>query len=376
MTVRVTKQEFNLREKLIELDKPIGIKGSELMKSETTQDARDFLSVGRKNMVINGAMQINQRNGSSTHTGVTDAYTLDRYKFKENTSGAVNVNRDAFPAGDNHPEGFRYALQVACSSADTSLSGTEHAVIMHMIEGYDIEGTGWGTLGAKDVTLSFWVKTTIPGTYSVSLSNGAQNKCQVKEYQAGQYGYAPGWEKIEIVFKRCIDGSWDNNTGTGIKITWGLAGAQSTYATSDLGNWKTSNLFLSSNQVNFMQNTNARFFITGVQLEIGQNATDFEHRRYHDELALCKRYYQYMAGEIVNAINNNSDRIPIPTFPVEMRAAPSYAVDSNVFTEFSAGTNRTITAFWSSTKYGGGYAQLNSSPSNGVYVNIRASADL
>ena len=116
--------------------------------------------------------------------------------------------------------------------------------------------------------------------------------------------------------------------------------------------------------------------MTGVQYEIGESATDFEHRNYAEELQLCKRYYQYISGEIVNAINNNAQRIPIPMFPVEFRANPTYNADSNVFVEFSSGTHRTITGFHSSTKNGGGYAQLNATPSNGVYVNLKATAEL
>ena len=289
MTVRVNKSEFNFREKVTELSSPMGQKGSELMRSETVYQARNALSADRKNLVINGNMAIDQRNDGSSFTA-TDHYVLDRYKLKENTSGSFSINRDAFPVGDQHPEGHRYAMQIACSGADTSLSGNEHGVIFQMIEGFNTIGTGFGTKAAKNMTLSFWVKTNVPGTYSIALQNGAQNRCQVKEYQAGMSGMV--WEKISVTFSGCNDGTWVVSTAVGMKITWGLAGAQSTYATTDIDAWKSSNLFLSADQVNFFSSTNNRFFLTGVQLEIGDQATEFEHRSYGEELALCQRYFQ------------------------------------------------------------------------------------
>ena len=332
MTVRIAKQPVNIREKLSELERPIGLKGSELLRAETAQEARDLVSAGRKNLIINGAMMINQRYGTSSAT-VTDAYVLDRFKFKENHGGAASINRDAFPVSDNHPAGFRYAMQVACSTADTSLTSNEHSVIMHMVEGYNIGGTKFGTTNAENMTLSFWVKTNAPGTYSVTLKNGAQNRCQIKEYTVGMSGYV--WEKVVLTFSGCTDGSWDDGNGIGMKLEFGLAGGQASYATSDLNTWKTSNLFLSTNQRNFFDSTNNRFSITGIQLEIGNNATEFEHRSYGEELALCQRYYlQFGYNSNINRLiwtgdvtTGNTYYLPIQ-FPVEMRSEPTVAIQN------------------------------------------------
>ena len=188
--------------------------------------------------MINGNMSIDQRNNGSSFTA-TDHYVLDRYKFKENTTdGSFSINRDAFPVGDQHPEGHRYAIQIACSGAtNTTLSGNEHGVIFQFVEGFNTIGTGFGTKAAKNMTLSFWVKTNVPGTYSIALQNGAQDRCQVKEYQAGMSGMV--WEKISVTFSGCNDGTWVVSTAAGMKITWGLAGAQSTYATTDIDAWKS-----------------------------------------------------------------------------------------------------------------------------------------
>ena len=329
MSVSVTKSGFNVREKLKQLQKPIGLKGSELMRAETAQEARDLVSAGRRNLIINGAMMINQRYGTSSAT-VTDDYVLDRFKFKENHAGAASINRDAFPVSDNHPAGFRYTMQVACSTADTSLTSNEHSVIMHNVEGYNIGGTRFGTSSAKNMTLSFWVKTNAPGTYSAALKNGAQNRCQIKEYTVGMSGYV--WEKVVLTFSGCTDGTWDDDIGTGMKLEFGLAGGQTSYATSDLNTWKTSNLFLSTNQRNFFDSTNNRFSITGIQLEIGNNATDFEHRSYGEELALCQRYFLKLGGE--SKIMGMGSGTTISTtqgwgvvqFPVTMRTYPTAAL--------------------------------------------------
>ena len=334
MTVRANKPAFNVREKLKELERPIGIAGNQILKSDSAQDVRSYLAAGRKNLVINGDMRINQRYGTASAV-VTDDYVLDRFKFKENHGGSASINRDQFPMGDNHPDGHRYAMQVACASTDTSLSGTEHSVIMHMIEGYNCIGTGFGTGEAKNVTLSFWVKTNCQGTYSVALKNSAQNKCMVKEYTAGEYGY--NWQKIVITFPGCTDGSWLYDQNIGMKLEFALA-AGTTYTTSDFGKWKSSNVFLSPNQVNFYQSTNNRFFITGIQLEIGDEATDFDHRLYGEELALCQRYYerhnwsngQYVAASIHHGPSSGtSSRFIFPYLTRKRTTGPSFTASGS-----------------------------------------------
>ena len=323
MALRASKPAFNVREKLTELGRRFGLKGSELAAAETVQEARDLVSAGRRNLIINGAMMVNERYGTSSAV-VSDAYVLDRFKFKENHGGAASINRDAFPVSDNQPAGFRYAMQIACSTADTSLTGNEHSVIMHMVEGYNIGGTKFGTPNAENMTLSFWVKTNAPGTYSVALKNGSQNRCQVKEYQVSG-GLV--WQKIVLTYSGCTDGTWDDGDGIGMKLEFGLAGAQATYATSDLNTWKSSNLFLSPNQRNFFDSTNNRFFITGIQLEIGNNATDFEHRSYGEELALCQRYYGKirLANQewIYNEASTSNHKWHWVNIPFTMRANPT-----------------------------------------------------
>ena len=374
MTVRVNKPSFNIREKLSELGRKFGLKGSELAAAETVQEARDLVSAGRRNLIINGAMMVNQRYGTSSAV-VTDAYVLDRFKFKENHGGAASINRDAFPVSDNQPAGFRYAMQIACSTADTSLTSNEHAVIMHMVEGYNIGGTKFGTPNAENMTLSFWVKTNAPGTYSVALKNSSQNRCQIKEYRVSG-GLV--WQKIVLTYSGCTDGTWDDGDGIGMKLEFGLAGAQSAYATSDLNTWKSSNLFLSTNQRNFFDSTNNRFFITGIQLEIGNNATDFEHRSYGEELALCQRYYYKDTGtveggglSVVTAALDSITGINV-NFPVTMRSNPALSLLGTTYrTGGTTDAQRvTTTGFvWGRKQTGSGSANIGAYATGGFEVD-------
>jgi len=314
MTVRVSKSAFNIREKLSELDKPTGLKGNELMRSDNAQDARNLIGAGRKNMIINGAMQVAQRGTSFT---VSDAFTLDRYKFKIAGGGAATITQSS-----TTPDDFSYSYKVDITTADTSVANTDHGVIMHMVEGYDFAQANFGSSAAKACKLSFYVRSNKTGTYGVAFQNGAQNRSCIQEYTINS---ADTWERKTITIPADTGGSWATTNGTGLKITWGLMGG-STYATSTLGSYNGSNVFLTSNQVNLFDNTSGEWYMTGVQLEVGSTSTDFEHRSFGEELQLCQRYF-----ETVNLYGSNSNytsggynrQIGQVHWKVEKRAVPT-----------------------------------------------------
>ena len=333
MTVRISKPEFNLREKISELDKPSGIKGNELLRSETTQEARDIIGAGRKNMVINGQMFINQRNGTSSYAiphGTGGSYGgPDRWAVNEATDGSVSVNMDGDPYGGNgdgsEVQEFERAFQIACSGASGGLSSTHNVHFFQNIEGYNIIPLGWGTPGAKSATLSFWVRSNVYGTYCVGLENNGTDRCCIREYEL-----KPGfkWQKVTLTFPPCTDGTWNVTNGTGIRLRFTLASG-SQYDDGIDGKWVNSDELTTGNQVNFMSSTNSRFFITGVQLEVGKNATNFEHRSYGDELALCHRYYQQIEGysDLImfgsgRANGTTEAQVAVP-LAVPLRASPS-----------------------------------------------------
>ena len=217
MTVRVNKSSFNIREKLSELGRKFGLKGSELVAAETVQEAREVVSAGRKNLVINGAMNINQRYGTSSHTipnATGGTYVLDRWAINEATDGSVSVNMDGDPAGGNgagyEVQEFTQAMQIACTGTDSSIGSTQNLHFFQNIEGYNTIGLKWGTAFASDVTLSFWVRSNAPGTYCVGLENNGTDRSCIKEYTINP-GFS--WQKVVLTFPGCSDGTWVKDNG-------------------------------------------------------------------------------------------------------------------------------------------------------------------
>ena len=329
MTVRVNKQPFNIREKLSEVERPIGVKGNELMRAETAQDARDLVSAGRKNLIINGDMRICQRYGFNNPQTAdnTNKYYLDRFTVRENTSGAFQV-RQSTPG---YP--FEAAMQINVTTADTSIASNEYARIQYYVEGNDARAVDWGKSGSKDhLTLSFWVKTNAPGEYHVSIENSNNNyyPIMVKKYTIEQ---SDVWQKIVVTFPPPGEYNFHRGEGVGLRITWSLA-IGSSYNTATENSWFTSSYQMStSTQRNFMDTVGNDFYLTGVQLEKGRNATDFEHRPYTEELALCQRYFYINGGEehdiISQAFSPHTTEIAIAwPHPTEMRAVPTVTISS------------------------------------------------
>lgn len=333
MALRVSKDSIDLRKKLSELERPIGLKGNELMRSDTVQDARDLVSAGRKNMIINGQMYINQRNSGSytiPHATGGSYGGPDRWAINEATGGSVSVNMDGDPSSANatgsEVKQFTKAMQIACSGVDNALDTQENLHFFQNIEGYNTIGLKWGTVNASDVTLSFWVRTNVPGIYCVGLENNSTNRCCIKEYTV-ESGF--DWQKIVLTFPGCKDGTWVKDNGCGIRVRFCL-GTGNAYNDGIEGEWVNSDELSTANQTNFMTSTSNRFFITGVQLEKGRNATDFEHRPYQEELALCQRYYGKIKMSqqewLYNESNTSSHKWHWTNIPFSMRINPSVDV--------------------------------------------------
>ena len=395
MTVRVSKPEFNLREKITELDKPTGLKGSELMTADTAQDARELISAsGRKNMIINGAMTINQRNGTSSYTiphATGGSYGgPDRWAVNEATDGSVSVNMDGDPAGSNgngyDVQEFTRAFQLACAGT-ASLSSSHNVHFFQNIEGYNMAHLGWGTMSAKPVTLSFWVKTNVTGVFAVGLENSTPDRCCIRDYK--QKGDSK-WNKVVLTFPGCTDGTWNTTNGCGMRVRFCLAsGVQ--YDDGVDGVWVNSDELCTttSQVVNFMDSTNNRFFITGVQLEVGKNATEFEHRSHAEELSLCQRYYerhnwsasQYVGASIQHDTNSvTSSRFVFPYLTRKRSSTPSFTA-SGTFKGYPPNETVTLTGevesdtaarvnVVRSTSYAGGTGILILSLNNGNYFEI------
>ena len=317
MTVRVNKDSFNLREKLSELERPIGLKGSDLMSADTAQEARDLVSAGRKNILINGACTINQRFGSGTYTltSSTAYFPVDRFKSWAAGGGQFTIQRS-----DNAPPGFKNSLMFTVSTADSSIASGDYYVVQQRVEGYNFAHLNWGTANAKPVTLSFWVKADVTGKYGISFWPNGQNYNYVTHYNINT---TDTWEYKTITIPGATSGTWLTDSGMGFGIWWDL-GSGSTYETSTTETWGQSNKFLPTSTTKMISTNGAKFRMTGVQLEVGKNATDFEHRSYGEELALCQRYYfkltnsRLVAGYKRHDTSSNFEILA----PVPMRAAP------------------------------------------------------
>ena len=329
MTVRVNKPSFNIREKLSELGRKFGLKGSELAAAETVQEAREIVSAGRKNMVINGAMQVAQRvayPSTQPSASYSNYYTVDRWRM--NVSDA-NFGTWTFSQSNTVPagKGFAYSWKWDCTSADTSLASDHYGIAEYRIEAQDLQHLGYGTTSAKPITISFWVKTNKSGTYVFSIYANDGTRYVSKTYTVD---VANAWEYKTITIEGDTDGTINNDNGDGFRLWWWLgSGTNFSGGTMQPGVWRPwseANGATPGLNVNMADSTSNEWFITGVQMEVGRNATDFEHRSYGEELALCQRYYlktSNIFGTVYQSGGNNGNVGLGICFPVEMRVASS-----------------------------------------------------
>ena len=332
MTVRVNKQPFNIREKLSELERPIGVKGSELMKSETVQEARDLVSAGRKNLIINGAMQVWQRGTSLTGlSNGSNVFLADRWKYSEGgtMSAVVTMSQESdVPTG----QGFGYSLKVSPTTADAAIDANEQQVFVYQIEARDLLQLGYGTSNAKASTLSFWVKSSQAGTATIwcLVPSGQSCTLQYKIHKSGT------WQKIILTVPANTLGTTPNSNASGLTLYWNIAaGTNFTGTGGNDGFWgaQTNTGRAIGQTVNYLKTTSDYFQITGIQLEVGKNATEFEHRSYGEELLLCQRYFYKLGGEVSSPYSNglvlplhqssNGYYFVSGMFPVEMRTSPT-----------------------------------------------------
>ena len=331
MALRASKPSFNVREKLTELGRRFGLKGSELVEAETVQEARDLVSAGRKNLIYNGSMIINQR-GNATGINVSSNYGIDRFftQMENTVSGNWSIGQSTdVPAG----YGFKFSLEYGCTT--TSSNANRYLMTIYRMEGFDSQVFCYGTPYAKDVTLSFWIKCSKSGNIQVNFENEDNPDAG---YQTKQTIHKSGtWEKkvVTIPGDTTKAFAWTNAKAMCFDIVYSAFG--STYnGGTPTAEWST----LSNNQrgahcnIDLFNSTSDYVKITGVQLELGKNATEFEHRPYGEELALCQRYYFKSTngqGSVYADNSNNSGNVGISVpFPVRMRATPSMTLPTSV----------------------------------------------
>jgi hypothetical protein len=242
-----------------------------------------------KNRIINGDCRIDQRNAGASVTPTGDqTYTLDRWGAGLSATSKYSIQQNA--GSVTPPAGFTNYLGITSTSA-YSVSASDYFYINQRIEGYNVSDLAYGTASAKTVTLSFWVRSSLTGTFGGSLYNATGNDSYPFSYTIS---VANTWELKSVTIAGDTANALATTNGLGILVAFGL-GVGSTYSAA-AGSWQ-SGLFLSATGATSVVGTNgATFYITGVQLEVGSTATPFERRMYGTELALCQRYYQHING--------------------------------------------------------------------------------
>ena len=274
-----------------------------------------------KNRIINGAMVIDQRNAGASVTPTNAAYTLDRWKCFITQTSKFTVQQNA--GSVTPPVGFSNYAGITSSSAYSVAAG-DYFIFTQLIEGYNTADLAWGTANAKTVTLSFWVRSSLTGTFGGVLKNSAGDRSYPFTYTIST---ANTWEQKSVTIAGDTSGTWLTTNGTGIEITFGL-GVGSTYS-GTAGSWVSANLVSATGATSVVGTNGATFYITGVQLEQNTSATPFERRLYNQELNNCERYYQVIDynGAPVNTYAGSNAGYTSSSIS-QMRAAPTTVFDT------------------------------------------------
>jgi hypothetical protein len=323
-------------------------------------------NVTMRNRIINGAMMIDQRNaGASVTNNTSGQYTLDRWFIYGDQSSKFTVQQNA--GSVTPPAGFKNYLGVTSLSSYT-VGASEIFVLQQMIEGYNIADLGWGTANAQPVTLSFWVRSSLTGTFGGSLKSGGSTTTYPFTYTITA---ANTWEQKSITVAGDTTGTWLSTNGIGIRVGFGLGCGSNESGTA--GVWASTNYSSATGATSVVGTNGATFYITGVQLEEGTAASPFENRLYGTELALCQRYYNKVLGTgsglplfmrwVAPGAGNG---IPLNyTFKSSMRAAPTW---TKIGTWSSSNCNQPIFSA-STTEYVTILAEAAGSGDSYVYAN-------
>lgn len=282
----------------------------------------DYLN--RRNLIINGAMRVNQR-GTQIGVGTIGSnYTLDRWRI-ENNSGEearLTVSQDTdVPSGEE----FGYCIKVDVTTAETAVGAAELMHLNQRIEAQNLQHLRYGDASAKTLTLQFWIKSPKSGTHCVALNQEDAARSYPQEFTVDSVNT---WEFKVVTFPGDPSGTINNDNGSGLVVSFPLIAGTNFQGTADL--WQAGNKIITANQQNLLDNTANNIYVTGVQLELGAVATPFEHLGIDQDLARCQRYYwEESLGAtgrpFVNGAYALSTTVAIGTmfFPVEMRSAPA-----------------------------------------------------
>ena len=320
---------------------PYGTVNADLM---TTSDGVSSSGLyGFKNRLINSAMVIDQRNAGASinNTNTGTQFSVDRWAVYGDQNSKFSIQQNA--GAVTPPAGFTYYLGMTSSSAYT-VGAAEQFKVYQNIEGYNMADLGWGAAGASTVTLSFWARSSLTGTFGGSLINNSNNRSYPFSYTIST---ANTWEYETVTIAGDTTGTWGTTNGTGVAVQFSMGTGSSKSGTA--GAWAASNLVSVTGAVSVVGTSGATLYLAGVQLEKGSTATSFDYRPYGTELQLCQRYC-YFNGQISGTANYpvafgscgvTTEADMIFNLPVTMRTAPSistYTGSTFRIYDFNVGT--------------------------------------
>jgi len=269
-------------------------------------------ALSNRNRIINGAMVIDQRNGGSSVAFTSAAYKLDRWVGAVGTASGTTIQRST-----TSPTGFSNSGLITVGTGASPVAGAVNR-IYQVIEGYNIADFSWGTASASTVTLSFWVRSSVTGTFSGALYGASTIQSYPFTYTISA---ANTFEQKTITIVGPTTGTWDSTNGTGVYVNFDLGSGSSFKTTA--GSWTTGTYIGVTGSTNLCETSGATFYLTGVQLEIGDTSTPFEHRSYADQLQACQRYYSQIAQGAGVCTTTGTNLYLSVKLPVRMRAVPS-----------------------------------------------------
>jgi hypothetical protein len=299
--------------------------------SDSSNQSAAASPYGLKNRIINGDMRIDQRNAGVSVTPAASTYTLDRWRLGASAASKVSVQQSS-----TAPIGFNYSTVITTVSAYT-LGASEEINFGQRIEGYNTADLGWGTADAKTVTLSFWVRSSLTGTFGGVVTNSARTRSYPFSYTIS---VANTWEQKSVTIAGDTSGTWETTSSASVYVQFGIGTGSA--LSGPAGSWASTSYSNVTGAVSVVGTASATFYITGVQLEVGSSATPFERRLYNQELANCQRYYEKsynyetalgstdVAGNWTSVGGNSYPRAT-QFFKVEKRATPTmtFYADSN-----------------------------------------------
>jgi hypothetical protein len=315
-----------------------------------------FAPVGMRNRIINGDMRIDQRNAGASVTPSTlfNTYTLDRWNTVYSAASKFSIQRNA--GSVTPPVGFTNYLGVTSTSA-YSVGSSEQFNIQQVIEGFNIADLGWGTANAKTVTLSFWARSSLTGTFGGVVQNGANTRTYPFTYTISS---ANTWEFETITIAGDTSGTWTTDNTAGLSLRFNLGAGATLSGTA--GAWSGSTFYSATGATSVVGTSGATFYITGVQLEAGTVATPFEHRSFGQELALCQRYFELFGQAGTGRATGATSCDMSFNFSVAKRAAPTIALVNTATNQITESTVSVRAATSISVVFAGS--------SNGILISL------